>query len=584
MAASLEQHNLKVNINEGSYFREMKKSLNRMWLWIIPFGFLSLFFFYPLVVVFSSSFGQAASGIDWMNQLQSSAISRVIWFTTWQAAVSALLTFLVGLPAAYLLVRFDFWGKNSLRLLTNLPFILPTVVVAAGFNAFLGPNGWLNLGLQKIFNLPTSPIQLLGTVYAILLAHIFYNLTIVIRLVGGAWAGLNPRPGYAARTLGANPWQEFWLVTLPLLTPALTSAALLVFLFDFTSFGVVILLGGAGLATLEVEIYTQAVHLFNLPMAAILSLIQFACTLIITLAYQRVSGKSLELVPGNERRQAHRPHSWGQKIFVVLMSMFLVLLIASPLLSLVSRSVLRVQADRAELTPVDIQLTGQYFSALFQNPRMSIFYVPPIVAIQNSFRYALFTALISVSIGLLAALGLRKKGIGQKFMDVLLMLPLGSSAVTMGMGLLLAFTRPQTNWAAFPILIPIAHSLVALPLVLRTLSPAVQSIPEAYHQAAAVLGANPLRIFRQVDLPLLRRALVSSLIFSFTVSLGEFGATSFLSRPEYPTIPIAIFRYLAQPGGLNYGQAMALATILLVVFSLGIVLIEKLRLPGSDWF
>jgi thiamine transport system permease protein len=164
------------------------------------------------------------------------------------------------------------------------------------------------------------------------------------------------------------------------------------------------------------------------------------------------------------------------------------------------------------------------------------------------------------------------------------MLPLGSSAVTLGMGLLLAFTRPATNWAASPWLIPIAHSLVALPLVLRTLAPAVQSIPEEYHQAASVLGASPWRVFTRVDLPLLRRPLASSLIFSFTVSLGEFGATTFLSRPEYPTIPIAIFRYLSQPGGLNYGQAMALASILLLVFALGIVLIEKLRVPGSDWF
>lgn len=550
-------------------------------LWLLPLGFLGLFFFYPLGVILSASFSHQALAVTpagWQR------IFDTTLFTIWQAALSTLLTFAVGLPGAFLLARFDFRGRRFLQVLTSLPFILPTVVVAAGFTALLGPRGWLNLVLMALFHLADPPVRVLGTLPTILLAHVFYNTTIVLRLVGGAWAGLNPRPGLAARTLGATPWQEFHLVTLPLLAPAIASAAVLVFLFDFTSFGVIMLLGGAGLATLEVEIYTQAIHLFNLPTAAILTMMQFAITLILFIIYKKVSTRPVPLIPAAERMTARRPSTPRQHLFTIGMSLVLVLLIISPLLALVTRSFTRLEADRGQRTGVQTGLTTDYYTALFQNPRGNIFYVPPVDAVANSLRYALWTAVLAVGLGLPAAYGLNGRGCFARWMDVLFMLPLGASAVTMGLGLLLAFTRPPLNWAAFPWMIPAAHTLVALPLVLRTLLPALASIPPSLRQSAAVLGADPLRAFLQVDLPLLRRPLITSLIFSFTVSLGEFGATTFLARPEYPTIPIAIFRYLSQPGALNYGQAMALSTILLLLFLLGMLLIEKLRLPGMEVF
>ena len=135
-----------------------------------------------------------------------------------------------------------------------------------------------------------------------------------------------------------------------------------------------------------------------------------------------------------------------------------------------------------------------------------------------------------------------------------------------------------------PWLVPFAHTLVALPFVIRALQPAIASIPERLRQAAASLGASPLEVWRNIDLPILRRATLTAAIFAFTISLGEFGATLLISRPEYPTIPVAIERFLSQPGGLNYGQAMAMATVLMVLTLISILLIEKFRLPGSGEF
>jgi thiamine transport system permease protein len=132
--------------------------------------------------------------------------------------------------------------------------------------------------------------------------------------------------------------------------------------------------------------------------------------------------------------------------------------------------------------------------------------------------------------------------------------------------------------------VPFAHTLVALPFVIRTLQPAVAAIPERLHQAAASLGASRWEVWKNIDLPILRRAGLAAATFAFTVSLGEFGATLLISRPEYPTIPVAIERFLSQPGGLNYGQAMAMATILMLLTIVSILLIEKFRIPGSGEF
>jgi thiamine transport system permease protein len=152
--------------------------------------------------------------------------------------------------------------------------------------------------------------------------------------------------------------------------------------------------------------------------------------------------------------------------------------------------------------------------------------------------------------------------------------------VTLGLGLLLAYSRPPLLWSSSWLILPTVHALAALPFVIRSLQPALSAIPTQVIDGAAVLGASPVNLIFRVELPIVRKALMTSFIFAFTISLGEFGATAFLTRPDFPTIPVAIFRYLSQPGGLNYGQALAMAVILLIICGSGIWLIERFRLPG----
>ncbi len=551
--------------------------------WLSAFVFLGLFFFYPLTRILW--LGLNPAGLKTLGLPSILLAARSVGFTFYQAALSTLLTLVIGLPAAILFARYDFRGKSILRVMTAIPFILPTVVVAAGFNALLGPTGWINLGLMYLFHLQSAPITIVGTLGIILLAHVFYNTTIVIRLVGNALSHMDPRLEQAARTLGADAPQVLGRLTLPLLRPSILAAAVLVFIFDFTSFGVILLLGGPGFSNLEVEIYKQAVQIFNLPLAGLLSLIQLLCTLAFSILYNRIVRKNfVTSSPRPVETNLHKARTLRQKLFLAGMVVLLLGLFLLPLISLPLASVTRLEADRGVRGPVQYGLTADYYTELFINQSGSIFYVPPFKAISNSLGYAALTVILSLALGFPVATALAHPGRLGRALDPILMLPLGASAVTLGLGFIVTFNKPPFAFITSPLLVPLAHTLIALPFVIRSLQPAIASIPDRLRQAAASLGASPRRIWIAVDWPIVNRATLSAAVFAFTISLGEFGASSLVVRPEYPTLPIAIARFLSQPGGLNYGQAMAMATVLMAICGIGILLIERMRLPGTGEF
>jgi thiamine transport system permease protein len=249
------------------------------------------------------------------------------------------------------------------------------------------------------------------------------------------------------------------------------------------------------------------------------------------------------------------------------------------------RSITRQGAERGEVT-AQPGFTLDYYTSLGEDPRGNIFFATPSEAIQTSLVYAGATVFLSLAIGLPAswALARHSKAWLSRLVDPLLMLPLGTSAVTLGLGFIVALNHPPMDLRASPVLVPLAHSLVALPFVVRSLTPALRSIRPRLHQAAAVLGAAPAQVMRFIDLPLVGRALIVSAVFGFAISIGEFGATAMIARPEFPTIPVLIYRLISQPGALNYGQAMALSTILMLVTGGGMLAIEKLRVAEIGEF
>jgi thiamine transport system permease protein len=515
----------------------------------LPLAFLALFFLYPLTAIVER--GLRGEGDAPLDVLSDPLTREVVWFTVWQALASTVLTIAVALPAAYVLGRYRFRGRNLVGAIVVVPFVLPTVVVALAFLAILPDSierGW-------------API---------LIAHAFFNVAVVVRIVGTFWASLDPRLGEAAATLGAAPLARLREITAPLLAPALAAAAAIVFLFSFTSFGIVLILGGPQYATVEAEIYNQAVRLFDLRAAAVLSIVQLVCVVAAVWAATRLERR---LAPTGQLRPEsdtlRRPRTAREKVVVGASLGGLALFLGLPLAVLVERSLAVGGGHGFDA----YEALGRPTSALL---------VAPWEAVVNSIVYAAAATLIAVVVGGLAAFAVAESR-GRLF-DSLFLLPLGASAVMLGLGFLIAFDSPPLDFRAAPWLVPVAQALIAIPFVVRIVAPTLRSIDPRQREAAALLGASPGRVRREIDLPIVSRGLAVAAGFAFAISLGEFGATVFLARPDRPTLPVAIFRFLGRPGELNVAQAYALAVVLMAVTVVAVLLVERVRVRRGGWF
>jgi len=516
----------------------------------VPLAFLGLFFVYPLLAILDR--GLRGDGDPPLDVLTDPVTREVVWFTIWQAFASTALTIAVAAPAAYVLGRYRFRGRSLVNAIVVVPFVLPTLVVALAFLAILPDRlerGW-------------API---------LVAHTFFNVAVVVRIVGTFWANLDPGVTEAAATLGASPAARAREITLPLLAPALAAAAAIVFLFSFTSFGIVLILGGPRYATIEAEIYNQAVRLFDLRAAAVLSIVQLVCVVAaIWVATRLERGLAVTGTLRAERDTLKRVRSRSDKLVVGVSLGGLGLFLGLPLAVLVERS-LAVGGGHG----------FDAYEAL--TDRTSVLLAAPWEAIVNSVVYATAAAAIAVVVGGLAAFAVAGSR-GSRALDTLVLLPLGASAVMLGLGFLIAFDTAPIDFRAAPWIVPVAQALVAIPFVVRILVPTLRSIDPRLRDAAAVLGASPARVRREVDLPIVARGLAVAAGFAFAISLGEFGATVFLARPDRPTLPVAIFRFLGRPGELNLATAYALAVVLMTVTVVSVLLVERVRLRRGGWF
>lgn len=535
---------------------------------ILPVCFFAVFYFYPVSGILANSFfkdGRLETAfID--QFFGSQRLLNIVWFTFWQAGLSTLLTLMAALPCAGVMAHYDFRGKKLIRTIASIPFVLPAVVVAAAFQASFGRHGVVS------FILIEHPLAL------VLMAHVFYNFSVMLRIISSTWAGLQGRIKEAAQMLGGGPLQVFWYIVLPLLKPSILAASALVFIFCFSSFGIILILGGPTMSTIEVEIYRQAAHLFNLPLAGFLSLVQIGFTLCLMGVYTRFTKRSARFKPETGTGHLKPVEALKDKIIVGSTILFIICLSLMPLLILASQSFI-----------VEGRISFDFYRALWINTTGSIFYVPPVQAIGYSVLFAGTALVIALLTGICAAVFIRycdqHAGKGwSAFLDPIFMLPLSTSAVTLGFGIIITLDKPPLNLRTSILIVPIAHALVGFPFVVRAILPALRAIPAHFYDAATLLGASPLQVLRTIDLPMVSRAAVAGAIFAFTISLGEFGATLFTARPDTPTIPLAIYRFLGQPGSMNYGQAMAISTILMLVTAAGYLAIENIRQDSSQGF
>lgn len=505
--------------------------------------------FVPLGAILVRSFGDGAGTVPGFASGPLAVLTDPyylgrIGFTAWQALLSTALTVLVGLPSAILLARYRFTGRRALTAAFTVPFVMPTVVAGMGFLALVGPNGVLGVDLRS-------------TLAIVLAAHVFYNFAVVARLVGGYLEGAGPRLEQAAATLGAGPWRTLARVTLPLALPATLAAATLTFIFCFTSFGVILILAPAApFATLEVEIYRLTARLLQLDAAATLATLQLVIVGVLGWVYTRLQERLA--VSLDQRGAAARAPGPGGRALLVANLLLIGALVLAPLAALVAR---------AFEGPSGVFGLAN-FSAALEAPA-TIGFTSLALALRNSLTFAVISGAVAVLLGLVFAYAVARGG--WRALDQLSLLPLATSPITLAFGYLITYpVLVTTAWG-----IPLAHALIAFPFVTRTLLPALRSQPVSLAGAAATMGAGPLRTLLRVELPLLAPSLLVATAFAFAISLGEFGATLLLSRPEYATLSTAIFDRLGRPGATNYGAALALAVVLMALTTAVMVALQR---------
>lgn len=501
-------------------------------------------------------------------------------FTAYQAVLSTVASILVGLPGAYLLARFEFPGRQVLRSVTILPFVLPSIMVAVGFLAMFGRTGLLN-DLLDVVGL--GPVELTFTLELIILAHAFYNAPLVTRLVTAAWESVDPARVETARTLGASPLRAFRDVTLPQLLPALLTASALTFIFTFMSFPIVLALGGLELATVEVWLFARVQNL-DLAEAATLGAIETALSLGLIYVYLRFEATQLNR-RGESRGRARAPLIAGwrslvdpKRLALVAYAGVALVLFVGPLLSLVVESV----------TTPDGAFTLRYYEFLLaQQASTASGTVRPLPAITNSLLFGAGALLLALPMGVVVSVVATRDSRGSRLWEALLTAPLAVSGIVLGLGMLRTLVFGTTLFGhritvTGPVAIVAAHAVAAYPFVSRNVTPALGSIDDRLVDAARALGADRTTALLDIELPLVLPALIAGAAFAFAISVGEFDSTVLLAKgADSATMPVALERYTGNRSlGPNLGPATAMGTVLLAVTAVSFVLIDRI---GGWW-
>jgi len=521
----------------------------------VPLLFLAVFFAWPLATVLARGLAGTGTGAAW-DVLTSPGVPESIATTVVLATLGTLGSVALGLPAAWALYRLRWRGQVAARAIVAVPFVLPTVVVAAAFGALFARHGLLGFA------------ELDQSVAAIVCALVFFNVSVVTRVVGSAWASLDPGAQLAARTLGASRSRAFRTVTLPAIAPALGAAAAVVLLFCSTSFGIVLVLGGTRVRTIETEIYLQVNQFLDLHAAAVLAVLQLVFVGA-ALALASWARRGRDRVASGRELDGSRVARRGDRPWIVATLATLAALIVLPGIALVERS-LRVAGGGHSFAN---------YAALVDPPARSVLPVTVAQAALNSVVTALIAAIIAAALTVAVSAATVRGPRWSRWIDAFAMGPLGVSAVVVGLGMLLTLNRDvagihlRTSWA----LVPLAQAIIALPLAVRILVPATRAIDPRLRAAASSLGASPWRVWRTIDARLLRGPVALAAGFAFAIAMGEFGATAFVARPDRPTLPLAIARLLSRPGAENVGMGFAAAVLLALLTATVMLATERLR-------
>lgn len=544
---------------------------------MFPVMFLAVFFYLPLLSMLKEGCLTPSGSLTLrylMQTLRDPYHYHVIGLTLKQACFSTFATLMIGFPGAYIVTKFDFPGKSALQAITTIPFVLPSIIVSLGFILLFGNNGMLNNGLMWLFQLDAPPLRILYSLKAIVLAHAFYNFPVVVRFVSAVWSSIDPRLEDAARSLGASDAQVFRHVTLPLILPGMLASAALTFIFSFMSFAVVLALGGVKFATVEVTIYTLMTVLLDYKMGSALAIVQTLFSLSFMYFYAHVLDirKQTDRLSVRKHARTRVVLSWRdlftvRGLSIMAYAALVLLMILGPMLAVCGYSFIERAGGASSVS-------AAAYHKIFAMRYNSILGTTPLQSIRNSLFFGTMTVLCSLPLGVCVAFLLTKTTLPhKKLLDALVMLPLGISSVSLGLGYIRSFHKPPLLLAGTWYAIVCAHTILAYPFVMRAVAPLLKKLQPALIEAAMSLGATRTAAFFRIELPLIKPGLLVGATFAFAMSLGEMGTTYLLYRPELTTMPISMYRFLSSH---DFASASAMGVLLMCVCGLLFFCIERI--------
>ncbi len=530
-------------------------------------AFLILFLVYPLGRIFYDAVTDEAGRWTLANFHEfftDRFYLRSLWHSLILGVATVITSSVLGFAVAFLLVRFDFVGRNLFSYLTMIPIISPPLVGVLGFTFILGRAGTVNVLLMDLFDM-LKPVNFLYGIHGVVLVETLHLFPMITLNVVDALGKVDPSLEEAAESVGARGWSKFWRVTLPLTTPGYVAGALLVFIWTFSDFATPLVLGVQDL--LAPQAYLNIVQFVDrriFRMGIVISVLMVLLAILFLLvARHYVAIKDYSSL--SYTRIARRRLSPGKQGLVVGFLSFLLLLSFIPHIGVMLASIGKGWA----LTPLPVAYTLQYYErVIVETPKY----------IMNSFLYSGLAVVICIAVGVPIAWLLGRSTVpGRGALDAINTLILAVPGTAIGIAYIRAFHFDLPGFdrglTSFWIIMPLVLAVRRLPYTVRGSYASLLLVHRSLEEAASSVGASGPRTFKDVTLPLIWKGILVGSLFSFMTSLQEASAVLFLALGGWESITNGIFAFYIA-GSAN--EAAALGVILILVAAISVAIINRM--------
>jgi len=541
------------------------------WLGVgLIWAFLALFLVYPLCRIFYDAVTNEAGHLTLANFREfftDHFYVRSLWNSLVLGVVTVITSSVLGIAIAFLLMRFDFRGRNFFSYLTMIPIISPPLVGVLGFTFILGRAGTVNVLLMDTFDM-LKPVNFLYGIHGVVLVETLHLFPMITLNVVDALGKIDPSLEEAAESVGARGWRKFVTVTLPLTTPGYIAGALLVFIWTFSDFATPLILGVQDL--LAAQAYLNIVQFVDrrlFRMGIVISALMVLLAVLFLLAARHYVGLKDYSSLSYSKVERRRLSPAKQALTIALLSLVM-LLSFIPSLGIGLASVGKGWA----LTPLPVAYTLQYYDrVIIETPKY----------IMNSFLYSGIAVVLCIAIGVPIAWLLARSSVpGRGALDAINTLILAIPGTAIGIAYVRAFHFDVPGFdrglTSFWIIMPLVLAVRRLPYTVRGSLASLLLVHRSLEEAASSVGATELQSFRDVTLPMIWKGILVGSLFSFMTSLQEASAVLFLALGGWESITNGIFAFYIA-GSAN--EAAALGVILIAVATVSVVLIN--RIAGS---